>query len=182
MGSEYTLPCYRQCLNNPEDRERKRSAAEEINFISAKAMKKQIQRRTNDERIFLGLIRKVDEGTEDDAIGGPSDVEKLRRPDLPSAIWEVLETYSDVFPSELPKGVPPVRMGHEFKIDLEDALHPSTDHSTNSVHSSSQKPRIRSKRCWSMSSVALPIPLMAPPCCLYPRKMAAFGFALITVG
>ena len=26
---------------------------------------------------FLGLIRKVDEGTEDDAIGGPSDVEKL---------------------------------------------------------------------------------------------------------
>ena len=39
-GSEYTLPCYRQCLNNPDDRERKKSAAEEINFISAKAMKK----------------------------------------------------------------------------------------------------------------------------------------------
>ena len=66
----------------------------------------------------------MDEGTEDDAIGGPSDVEKLRRPDLPSAIWEVLETYSDVFPSELPKGVPPVRMGHEFKIDLEDETPP----------------------------------------------------------
>ena len=42
----------------------------------------------------------------------------------PLAIWEVLETYSDVFPSELPKGVPPVRMGHEFKIDLGDQTPP----------------------------------------------------------
>ena len=56
--------------------------------------------------------------------GGPSDVEKLRRADLPSMIWEVLEQYSDVFPSELPMGVPPVRMGHEFKIDLEDETPP----------------------------------------------------------
>ena len=87
-------------------------------------MKKQIQRQTSDNKVFLGLIRKVEEGTEDDTIGGPSDVEKLRRPDLPSAISEVLETYSDVFPSELPKGVPPVRMGHEFKIDLEDETPP----------------------------------------------------------
>ena len=46
----------------------------------------------------------MDEGTEYEAIGGPSDVGKLRRPDLPTAIWEVLETYADVFPSELPKG------------------------------------------------------------------------------
>ena len=83
-------------------------------------MKKQIQCRTSDDRVFLGLIQKVYEGTEDDAIGGPSDVEKLQRPYLPSAIWEVLERYSDVFPSELPKGVPLVRMGHELKIDLED--------------------------------------------------------------
>ena len=121
-GSAYTLPCHRQCLNNPKDRDRKRSTAEEINLISAKAMKKQIQRGASDDRVLLGLIRKVDEGTEDDAIGGPSDVENLRRPRLPSAIWEVLETYSDVFPSELPKGVPPIRMGHEFKIDLEDEI------------------------------------------------------------
>ena len=87
-------------------------------------MKKQIQWRTSDDSVFLGLVRKVDEGIEDDAIGGPSDMEKLRRPDLPSAIWEVLETHSDVFPSELPKGVPPVRTGHEFKIDLEDETLP----------------------------------------------------------
>ena len=40
-------------------------------------MKKHIQRGASDDRVFLGLICKVDEGTEDDAIGGPSDVENL---------------------------------------------------------------------------------------------------------
>ena len=72
----------------------------------------------------MGLVRKVDEGTEEEAHGGPFDVEKLRRPNLPSGIWEVLEAYSDVFPSELQKGVPLVRMGHEFKINLEDETLP----------------------------------------------------------
>ena len=33
-GSKYTLPCYHQCLNNPEDQER--LTAKEINFISAR--------------------------------------------------------------------------------------------------------------------------------------------------
>ena len=63
-------------------------------------MKKQIQHGSSDDRVFLGLIRKVDEETEDDAIDGPSDAEKLLRPGQPSTIWEVLETYSDVFLSE----------------------------------------------------------------------------------
>ena len=40
-GSAYTLPCYYQCLNNPEDRER--LTTKETNFISAKAVQKQIQ-------------------------------------------------------------------------------------------------------------------------------------------
>ena len=53
-----------------------------------------------------------------------SDVEKLRRPDLLAVIWEILERYSDVFPSELPKGVPPARLGHEFTIDLQDETFP----------------------------------------------------------
>ena len=70
----------------------------------------------------MGLTWKVDEGTEEGTLGGPSDVEKLWRPDLPMTIWEVLEAYSDVFTSELPKDVPPVRMGHEFNIDLEDEI------------------------------------------------------------
>ena len=73
----------------------------------------------------MGLIRKVDDPrTREANVGAPSDVEKLRRPDLPTVIWEVLKRYEDVFPSELPKGVPPARMGHKFKIDLEDETPP----------------------------------------------------------
>ena len=63
-----------------------------------------MQQRSSEDRVFLGLVQKLDEGTEKATYDGPSDVEK--RPDLPSAIWEVLKTYSDVFPSELPKRVP----------------------------------------------------------------------------
>ena len=40
----------------------------------------------------------MDKGSENEAFGGPSYVEKLWRPDLPTAIWEVLDAYSDVFP------------------------------------------------------------------------------------
>ena len=38
-------------------------------------MQKQIQRRSSEDRVFLGLIPKVDEGTEEEAYGGLSDVE-----------------------------------------------------------------------------------------------------------
>ena len=60
-------------------------------------MKKQIQWGASDDSVFLRLVQKVDEGTEDDTIGGPYDVEKLWRSELPSAIWEALKTYADVF-------------------------------------------------------------------------------------
>ena len=66
----------------------------------------------------------MDEGTEDEALGDPFNVGKLRRSSLPTTIWEVLERYSDAFPSELPKGTPLVRVGHEFEIDLEDETPP----------------------------------------------------------
>ena len=36
----------------------------------------------------------------------------------------VLEEYDDVFPQDLPLGLPPVREGHEFKINLEDDVPP----------------------------------------------------------
>ena len=39
---------------------------------------------------------------------------------LPSDIRAVLEEFDDVFPQDLPLGLPPVRQGHEFRIDLED--------------------------------------------------------------
>ena len=39
---------------------------------------------------------------------------------LPSSICAVLEEFDDVFPYDLPLGLPPVHEGHEFKIDLDD--------------------------------------------------------------
>ena len=34
----------------------------------------------------------------------------------------VLEKFDDIFPQNLPLGLPPVREVHEFKIDLEDEM------------------------------------------------------------
>ena len=39
---------------------------------------------------------------------------------LPSHIRVVLEEFDNVFPQDLPLGLPLVRQGHEFRIDLED--------------------------------------------------------------
>ena len=52
-----------------------------------------------------------------------------------------MQDYSDAFPSELPKGTPLVRMGHKFKIDLEDETAPAIDHFIISVHLSLLKQR-----------------------------------------
>ena len=43
---------------------------------------------------------------------------------LPSSIHEVLEEFDDVFPQDLPLGLPLVCEGHEFKIYLEDEVPP----------------------------------------------------------
>ena len=43
---------------------------------------------------------------------------------LPSHIRAVLEEFDDVFPQDLPLGLPPVCQGHEFRIDLEDDVPP----------------------------------------------------------
>ena len=43
---------------------------------------------------------------------------------LPSQIRAVLEESDDVLPEDLPLGLPPVRQGHEFRIDLEDDVPP----------------------------------------------------------
>ena len=49
----------------------------------------------------------------------PSEVQKIKREGLPDIIWKISEESEAVFPKDLPKGVPPRRMWHEFKIDLE---------------------------------------------------------------
>ena len=69
----------------------------------------------------MAFLSKVDESVEEKVEGEqvPSDVHKIKREGLPEEIWKVCEEYVDIFPSDLPKGLPPKRLGHEFKIDLE---------------------------------------------------------------
>ncbi|WP_461496312.1 reverse transcriptase family protein, partial [Pyruvatibacter sp.] len=52
------------------------------------------------------------------------DLSKLSRPDHSKAISNLLESYRRVFASDLPKGTPPVRNGHEFEIQLEEGTKP----------------------------------------------------------
>ena len=60
-----------------------------------------------------------------DALGESMTTQKLEWDQaLPSQIHAVLEEFDDVFPQDLPLGLPPVREGHEFKIDLEDEVPP----------------------------------------------------------
>ena len=44
---------------------------------------------------------------------------------LPVDVHAIVEEFDDVFPQELLQGLPPVRQGHEFKIELEDDQPPA---------------------------------------------------------
>ena len=106
---------------------------DEINMCSAKQMSLWFRRRKV-ERAFVGFIRAVPgeaensrksvnlETTVADSGQQPmeSNVESTFRSDMPESIKAVLSEFKDVFPVDLPAGRPPVRLGHEFKIGLED--------------------------------------------------------------
>ena len=70
---------------------------------------------------FLGILRAVKSEEKDGQSGESTStaVAKIKREDLPDNIWRVCQEFEAIFPKDLPKGVPPRRMGHEFKIDLE---------------------------------------------------------------
>ena len=55
-----------------------------------------------------------------DVFNAPDDLDKLIRPDMPDSFKKIIEEHRGVFPKDLPVGVPPVRKGHEFRIDLDD--------------------------------------------------------------
>ena len=44
-----------------------------------------------------------------------TEIEEIEREDLSDSIWRIYEEFKVVFPKDLLKGVPPRRMGHEFK-------------------------------------------------------------------
>ena len=78
------------------------------------------------ERAFLGIIRLVKEDSEGMETLEESMTTKKPKWDqvLPFDIRAVLEEFDDVFPQDLLLGLPLVRQGHEFKIDLEDDVPP----------------------------------------------------------
>ena len=90
------------------------------------------------ERAFVGFIRAVPEEAENSGksvnlktaladLGQQpmeSSVESTFRSDMPESIKVVLSEFKDVCPVDLPAGRPPVRLGHEFKIDLQDDTPP----------------------------------------------------------
>ena len=91
-----------------------------VNMCSAKAFKLYLGKQKQPQA-YVAFLRKVDESAEEKVKGEqvPSDVHKIKREGLPEEIWKVCEDYANIFPSDLPKVLPPKRLGYEFKIDLE---------------------------------------------------------------
>ena len=96
-----------------------------VNMCSAKAFKRYL-RKQKQSQAYVAFLRKVDEIAEEKVEGAqvPSKVHKIKREGLPEEIWKVWEEYANIFPRDLPKGLPPKRLGHEFKIDLEPDIKP----------------------------------------------------------
>ena len=101
---------------------------------------------------------------------------------LPSQICAVLEEFDGVFPQDLPLGFPPVRQGHEFKIDLEDdvPLVHCPLYKMSLLELEEQRSKLRA--CSSTTSSDHRILPMAPQSCSYPKRMGAFGSALTIIG
>lgn len=104
----------------------KRVPSEElVTMISAKQMSRILKKKPATPA-FMGMIRKVMETVEEHEGKTQSDLysSQLQREDLPDQLKGILKEYADIFPDELPVGLPPVHKGHQFKIDLEDGVPP----------------------------------------------------------
>ena len=117
-----------------------------------------------------------DEGT--DGI----EVNKLFQKDTPKCIQKVLKEYSDVFLVDLPLGLPPIRQGHEFKVDLEDDQPPVHRPLYKLSPFELKEEKSRLNICSSMGSSEHWTHPMAHPFCLHQRKMEDYAFALIIGG
>ena len=74
------------------------------------------------DNAFLGFVRMVKEENVVEKYKGKSDLGAVHlwREDLPAKIKAVLNDYEDVFAKDLPPRLPPLRKGHELKIELKD--------------------------------------------------------------
>ena len=119
-GCILTLPVVRRRQQKP--------SIETVNLCSAKQVARWFRRRKV-EQAYLAFIRPVHDKEEivpvvPEKTETGCDVEKAYHKDMPEEIKAVLQDYKDIFPTDLPPGLPPVRMGHEFKIELEDETPP----------------------------------------------------------
>jgi hypothetical protein len=103
---------------------RKEPTEELVTMVSAKQMSRILKKPS--ARAYVGMIRKVTQTVEEREGKKQSELysSQLQREDIPESVKGILKEFADVFPDELPIGLPPVRKGHEFKIDLEDDVPP----------------------------------------------------------
>ena len=96
-----------------------------VNEISANEAQTMFDRGEMQEA-FPGFVRCVNEESVAMEVQGESiqNSSPKWREDLPDSIHAVLQEYDDIFPHDLPRGLPPVRKGHEFEIKLEDDIPP----------------------------------------------------------
>ena len=68
----------------------------------------------------MGILRAVESKDMERQSGEEpnSEVQNIKQEGIPGSIWKVCEEFVVVFPKDLLKGVPPRRLGYEFKIDL----------------------------------------------------------------
>ena len=94
-----------------------------INQKSAKQMSRLLKRKQVDNA-FMGFVRMVKEENVAEKYKRKSVLGAVHmwREDLPPKIKAVLDDYEDVFPKDLPPGLPPICKGHECKIELEDNM------------------------------------------------------------
>ena len=95
----------------------KESMDKKVELLSIHAMNRLVKRE-RPERVFMALVR--GKGDEEEGDETESDWQKCLREDLDPSLKGVLEEHKEVFQHDLPAGVPPVRKGHEFRIELED--------------------------------------------------------------
>ena len=114
-GVIHNLPTIRQAIDGAID-----ELEAKVNCISVTAFKWAIRKkRIKEDTVFLGLIQKVQEPTEQVDVAkqykGKSDLGAVhvRREDMPECIKAVLKEYNNIFPQDLPPGLPPIRMGRE---------------------------------------------------------------------
>ena len=91
-----------------------------VNMFSAKAFNEYLMKQKQPQTCVV-FLRKVDKIAEEKVKGVqvPSNVHKIKREGLLEELWKICAKYANIFPLNLPKGLPPKRLGHEFKIDLE---------------------------------------------------------------